>query len=140
MTQNEFITLYHDAVYQVVEGKLKGNKTKIAEIFLDKEMVQSVGGTVFMMRELKAELRTIDQITEDEARWFFKLYWNSTRIMRGDTNSVVEASKESFMHIINGAWYISGDFYEMGKLHQEMRRYHIDVDKAIEQGFAIKKQ
>jgi hypothetical protein len=139
MTQTQFILLYHDAVYQIVSGSLKGNKTKIAEIYLDKQLIQSVGGKMLMMSEIKAELRSVEDITDEEAVWFFKLYWGSTKIMRGDSKEVVTASKESFMHIVNGAWYISGDFEEMAKLHHEMRRYGIDVDGAIENGFAVNK-
>jgi hypothetical protein len=139
MTQTEFILLYHDAVYQIVSGSLKGNKTKIKAIHIPERLIESAGGKLIQFEEIKAELTPIADITEEQAAWFFKTYWGSTRIMRGDLNQVVVASKESFMHIVNGAWYISGDLVETNRLLKEMRKYHVDVDDAIAKGFAINK-
>lgn len=137
MTHIEFIMLNYDAVYEIIDGPNQGKQTMISSIDIPTRTITSKGGTVFPIEVLRAKLRSIDEMTEKEAIWFFNLYWGSTKMMRGDTNSVVEASKETFMHIIKGAWYISGDFFEMNKLHQEMRRYHIDIDKGKENNWAV---
>ena len=139
MTHIEFILLYYDAVYQIVDGKpeLIGKKTKIQSIDIPTQSITSVGGIIFPINVLRAELRSIEDITDEQAIYFFKTYWGGYKMMRGDTNTVVEASKETFMHIIKGAWYISGDFEEMNRLLHTMRRYHIDVDNAKELGYVI---
>lgn len=138
----DFISIYNKAVFAIIDGPHKGKFTKLNAIHYNIDSIESQGGAIFPIKNIKPVLREWKDLDDLESLEVYQIYfnWDKVKEFDGDVPKLVAPKAKDILRIVNGFDYCTGDYNEMKQLIMYGVKINIDVFGAIEKGWAVNRR
>lgn len=143
MTKEQIVSIHHKSTFSILDGEFAGKATMIKVIDFGKAEIESPSGKRFHFMSIKPLLKHVKDITFEEAKEIYRLYWNSGKTYDGPLPiaNFIENSNNVIYDVIRlweGRDYVAGDRLEWGNVIEFCIEKSIDIFNLIQKDQAVK--
>lgn len=143
MTKDQVISIHRKSTFSILDGEFAGKSLQISQIDFDNEVVTTKSGKRFLFSSIKPVLKHIKDITFEEAKEIYRLYWNSGKTYDGPLPiaNFIENSNNVIYDVIRlweGRDYVAGDRLEWANVITFCIDKSIDIFNLLQKDQAIK--